>query len=57
MTVRELIALLQTMPPDAPVHLDEDEYPMIVGAFLDTQEGIPDYFPPASAVLLETRRE
>ena len=52
MTNGQLIALLKTLPPDAQIFLDSDEYPAVSGAYVETQQD--EIFGPRTAVLLET---
>lgn len=56
MKVSQLIEFLQRLPPEASIHLDDDQYPAVDGCYLadpiefngDTQDA-----PPPNVVLLE----
>ena len=55
MRVSELIAAFQTLPPNARVYLDDDEYPEIDDVIHDFREG-DGINPPCDAVLIGIKR-
>lgn len=58
MKASKLIEVLQSFPPDTLIHIDEEEYPQVTGAYpAENLTTDPEEAPPVGVVLLEVTRQ